>query len=224
MHWIAPDSVPAISGHFERFLFNAHGEADGMILTNGAEVHFPPHLTKAVRAAVEKNRDGALRIYGVRPREGDVFAAIAIETVDGIRIVDDGPPKKHEREKHSQHRAKRARRRPMSAEGVVRRALHGPKGETRGVLLEDGRIIRFPPHEAPRLKALVRNGAEIAARGEGVETSMGAVIEAREIGPSPDDLRGVNAKPDKPDKAHEHKHGKPHGHKHDKPHDHEKHA
>jgi hypothetical protein len=94
MHWIDPDSLPEISGRFERFLINPHGETDGMILADGAEVHFPPHLGKQVRAAVDNDSKAALRIFGVRPRQGDVFAAVAFETAAGVRIVDNGPPKK----------------------------------------------------------------------------------------------------------------------------------
>lgn len=161
-----------------------------------------------MQAAVEKNGDSALQIYGVRPREGDVFAAIALQTADGVRIVDDGPPKEHKHHKHGKHGGEKLRREPMTAEGVVRRVLHGPKGETRGVILRDGRIIRFPPHEAPRLKPLVKGGAPVAVRGEGVVTPIGTVIEAHEMGSSTAELRAVRAKPKK---AHEHQHGKPHG-------------
>ena len=42
MHWLDPDHLPEISGTFERFLLNPHGDADGMILSDGTEVHFPP--------------------------------------------------------------------------------------------------------------------------------------------------------------------------------------
>jgi hypothetical protein len=174
-----------------------------MILAGGAEVHFPPHLAGALRAALEPDAAGPLRIRGVRPRQGDVFAAVAFETAKGVRIVDNGPPKKDERETGDKPEAQE-KRAPMAVEGVVRRALHGPKGETRGALLEDGRIVRFAPHEAPRLAALLRRGATLAARGEGLATALGAVIEAREIGPSAAALQPVKAKARKPDKPRGH--------------------
>ncbi len=202
MHWIDPYSLPEISGRFERFLLNSRGEADGMILTDGAEVHFPPHLGKEVIAAV--GAEAALRIFGVRPRQGDVFAAVAFETADGACIVDNGPPKKYDPEKGDKRdeRDPKKTRKPIIVEGVVRRALHGPKGETRGALLEDGRIVRFAPHETPGLKALLERGAPLAARGESLATPLGTVIDAREIGPSATELRPVKAKTPKPDKPH----------------------
>jgi hypothetical protein len=214
MHWIDPQSLPEITGSFERFLLNPHGDADGMILADGTEVHFPPHLGDEIQAALDKDRKGLLRIRGVRPREGDVFAAVAIEIPGGGTIVDNGPPKKHEEsgEPHKQeHRLKK--REPMKVEGVVRRALHGPKGEVRGALLEDGHIIRFTPHEGPRLKELLSRGHTFAARGDGLTTRLGTVIEAHEIGADVQSLRPVG-KHDKPEKKpkpphHEDKHHGP---------------
>ncbi len=208
MHWIDPDCLPEISGQFERFLLNPHGEADGMILADGAEVQFPPHLGQEVRAAVDRDAKAALRIFGVRPRQGDVFAAVAFETADGVRIIDNGPPKKHEHEKGEKPEkcdAKKARR-PMTAEGVVLRALHGPRGETRGALLADGRIIRLAPHEASRFKALLKPDAAIAARGEGLVTEIGIVIEADAIGPDLSSLQSLGKDP-KPKKIKHEKRG-----------------
>ena len=125
----------------------------------------------------------------------------------GARIVDNGPPPKRdhrEKDENRHRREAREKRAPMAIEGVVRRALHGPKGETRGALLEDGRIVRFPPHEAPHLKALLERGATLAARGEGLATPFGTVIEAREIGPSAAALQPVKAKAPKPDRSRSH--------------------
>src|SRR4030081_2206488 len=38
VHWLDPDYLPKLSGTFECFLLNPHGDADGMILTDGIEV------------------------------------------------------------------------------------------------------------------------------------------------------------------------------------------
>jgi hypothetical protein len=50
MHWLDPDHLPESAGVAERFLLNPYGQADGMILTNGREGHFPPHLSDGIRA------------------------------------------------------------------------------------------------------------------------------------------------------------------------------
>ena len=67
MHWLDPDYLPEISGTFERFLLNPHGDADGMILADGTEVHFPPHMSPELRAAHSgraKDRRSGFAAYG----------------------------------------------------------------------------------------------------------------------------------------------------------------
>ncbi len=92
----------------------------------------------------------------------------------------------------------------MEAQGVVRRLLHGPKGEIRGLLLEDGRSGRFPPHTAQDLRTMLVPNASVLLRGEGLVTAHGTIIAVRKIGTSADDLRPVNAKKPK-DKPKDHK-------------------
>lgn len=202
MHWIDPDHLPEVSGNFERFLLNPHGEADGMMLTDGTEVHFPPHMAKDVRRAVN-GKNAPVSIRGVRPRSGDLIAAVAIDLPGGQRIIDNGPP---EKEKHKP--GPKVERKPMTAEGKTRRVLHGPKGEVRGVLLDDGCIVRFPPHEAKDRASLLSPGGRFAARGDGIVSELGTVIEAHAIGTGMDDLRPL--KPKKP--KHEEPKHKAHGH------------
>ena len=66
MHWLDPDYLPESSGTFERFLINPRGDADGMILANGAEIHFPPHMSAELCAAIRPGQ--AIKVRGVRPR------------------------------------------------------------------------------------------------------------------------------------------------------------
>jgi hypothetical protein len=42
MHWLDPNYLPVTKGTVHQFLLNPHGDADGMILTDGTEIHFPP--------------------------------------------------------------------------------------------------------------------------------------------------------------------------------------
>ena len=199
MHWIDPDHLPKSEGAVDRFLINPHGEIDGILLADGMEVHVPPHLSGEVRAAVRLG--AAITVYGVRPRHAEMIAAVAIEAESGKRIVDNGPPKEAPGEHGDEGRGKlkhdaKARHAPMEAEGMVRRSLHGPKGETRGALLEDGRIIRVPPHEAKRRGPLLQPGARLAARGPGLTVDGATVIDAKELGASVASLTPI--KPKKP--------------------------
>ncbi len=210
MHWLDPDHLPKTEGVVDRFLINPHGDVDGFLLAGGMEVHVPPHLSGELRAAVQPGV--SVSVFGVRPRHADMIAAVAIETAPGQRIVDNGPPEdEHEEHGKPKHDGK-PKQPPMEAEGVVQRPLHGPKGEVRGALLEDGRIVRLPPHDAKQRDSLLRSGARLGARGPGLTLEGATVIDAQEVGPSLAALQPV--KPKKP--KHDGKH--PKTGKHDKGH------
>lgn len=202
MHWLNPDQLPHVTSNVERFLVNPHGDADGMILTNGMEVHCPPHLSAEILAAIRPG--DRISVYGVQPRITTMIAAVAIETADGTRIVDKGPPKHEKERREPKHEAQPSQRRKFEVEGFVRCALHGPKGETRGALLHDGTIVRFSPREADALAELLSPGSPLAARGEGLVTPMGTVIEAQEIGPSAESVRPIKPKKPKHDRSDKH--------------------
>jgi hypothetical protein len=205
MHWIDPDHLPEFTGTVDQFLVNKHGEADGFLLTNGVEVHVPPHLSARLLREVRPGSE--VRVRGVRPRGVQMVAAVAIDTPKG-RILDEGPEARED-----DAAFEKAKHGPMSAGGIVKRSIHGPKGETRGAVLEDGRIIRLPPHEADRFSTLLTQGAKIHAAGEGATTSFGTVIEAREVGASAETMKAVGSKKPKHHHGPKH-HGKKHGPKH----------
>lgn len=201
MHWIDPDHLPKTEGVVDRFLINPRGEIDGILLADGVEVHVPPHLSGEIRAAL---RPGAsIAVYGVRPRDAAMISAVAIETGPGQRIVDNGPPKHgHEAGHKPDKKNKRGDAGPpalVEASGLVRRPLHGPKGEVRGALLEDGRLVRVAPHEAKDRAELLQAGAILAARGPALTVEDATVIEAKELGASMALLRPVRPKEPKHD-------------------------
>ena len=192
MHWIDPDSLSPVESKIERFLFNPHGQADGMILANGQEAHFPPHMSQRVLASFKVGE--RVTVYGVKPRLADMIACIAIETADGTRIDDKGPPTKA---KKKSHRSKPDDRncefdtRAVEIADTVERTLHGPKGEVRGVLLKDGTIIRFPPPAAQVQPQLYKPGTTLVVRGAALQIGGTTVIEATELGRSKRTLRRV---------------------------------
>jgi hypothetical protein len=212
MHWIDPDHLPEKSGLVHCFLINGEGDADGLILTDGTEVHFPPHMGRAVLDAIRPG--AAVHIRGVRPRGVAMIAAVSIAPEEGERIVDAGPPD-HDKDREAARRnAAHAARSAMEAQGVVRQALHGPKGEVRGVLLEDGRAGRFPPHAAEAVAALLVPGRPVVLRGAGFSNPHGTVIAVHEIGASAENLRKLDVGKPPPKKKHGDNPGKDHKPRH----------
>ncbi|MBV8919935.1 hypothetical protein [Bradyrhizobium sp.] len=192
MHWIDPESLPAVAGTLDRFVLNPHGEVDGFVMSCGTEdvlVHVPPHMETELVRHVRAGETVTVR--GVRPRGAALLAAVAVIAQDGHWIDDHGPGKdrKHPKVEH----------RTMTAEGTIRLALFGPKGELRGALLADGTSVRIGPKEAEHIKKLLAPGSRLIVRGDGLETKHGRVIHAREAGPTRDELAPVKApKKDKP--------------------------
>jgi hypothetical protein len=173
--------MPETKGTVDRFLLNQHGEADGLLLKHGMEVHFPPHMSAQIVTTLKPGAE--VKIHGVRPRGAEMITAVSLETADGTLIIDQGPPKKDGDPTGMKEHAPDARK-PMDVEGVVRRILHGPKGEKRGALLEDGRIVQMPPHTAESLHDKLGPGHKLAARGESLTNALGTVVAAKEIGVS----------------------------------------
>jgi hypothetical protein len=70
----------------------------------------------------------------------------------------------------------------LTAVGRIERALLGKRGEVKGVLLNDGTVVRFPRHAAYQFGALLRAGQSIAVEGLGTENQYGRGLEATAIG------------------------------------------
>lgn len=187
MHWIDPDHLPVKRGTLARFVPNDHGAIDGMLLTDGTEIHTPPHLSAALARAIEPG--AKLEVRGIKVRGADLLVAVAIDPPKGKRIVDDGP---HEGGHPDKPRKDDER---WAYEGLIERRLHGPKGNVHGVLLDDGIVIRVPPHAAKALDRLLGAGKRIAVEGRWLDTPHGAVLRADAIGPRDDALEPIPKKP-----------------------------
>lgn len=195
MHWIDPDCLKPRHGQVSRFLFNPKGDADGLILVDGLEAHFPPHLSRRVLQSIQIGE--AVTLFGVKPRTAEMIACVALESVGGERIVDTGPPvkakKKHSGKRVGKHAESTARR--VEMKDVVERSLHGPKGEVRGALLSNGCIVRFPPHAAAGAERLLKPGATLAVRGEVIDVPGSRVLEVAAWGKSMSTLEPLPRKP-----------------------------
>jgi hypothetical protein len=198
MHWIDPDYLPEAHGNVERFVANAHGEIDGIILSGPTEatlIHVPPHLSTDLQAAIQIG--DAVCVRGVRPRGTRMIAAVALISAEGRMIIDRGPKDKQDEEVRRMHSQRPSRPEDVEVAGKVRLLLHAPKGELRGAILDDGSIIRIAPKEALRFVEFLQPGVSVAVRGEGIETPYGRVVECREIGSSLDSLMPMTGQPSK---------------------------
>lgn len=181
------DQLPYVTSSVERFLVNPDGNADGMILVNGVEVYFAPYLSADVLTAIQAG--DRITVYGVLPMAEPMIAAMIIEAANGMRIEDCGPPTQKLPGTMANQRIKARETSRLEVEALVRRTLHGPNGETRGVLLDDGTTVVLPVHRREDLSALLSPASWLTVRGAGLVTQMGMAIRADEIGESAQTLR-----------------------------------
>lgn len=174
-------STSAVEGTVVQYLMNHHGDVDGLLLSDGTQVHFPPHMAKDLVSLVKP--DDPVSVQGYRSLRGAVIEAPVItNTKTGQSLVEREPSPldrpiipPHIRDMFLSER---------HAEGLVRNLLYGPRGDVNGAVLEDHTIIRVPPHAAYQVAKLLQIGQTISAIGYGTENGYGRVIEATAIGSS----------------------------------------
>jgi hypothetical protein len=172
-------SNPLIQGQVTQYLMNPFGEVDGLLLSDGTQVNFPPHMAKDLVDTVKP--DDSVSVQGYRSFGGPVVKAYVITNMRSNQSVIEREPGVLDRpivppsvrdwsllERH--------------AEGIVRVLLYGPRGEVNGAVLDDRSIVRVLPHPAYHVASLLQVGQPISAVGFGTENQYGRVIEATAIG------------------------------------------
>jgi hypothetical protein len=74
------------------------------------------------------------------------------------------------------------------AQGRVQTLLHGPASDVNGALLDDGTVLRMPPHVASQFASRLVPGQSIAVQGWMLNTAFGRVIAVEAIGASPSQM------------------------------------
>lgn len=160
--------LPETKGVVKQFTLSPRGDVDGLILQDGTEVNFPPHLGTQVVFAIKPG--DAISIRGLRARMTPLIDAASIRNdASGATITDAGP--------HARPDAI-----ATLVTGTIAQLLHGKRGEVNGALLDDGTIVRLPPHEVARLGDLFTVGKPLAVSGTLMTTPLGKVVEAWRIG------------------------------------------
>ncbi|MEA2777336.1 MAG: hypothetical protein QOF90_2742 [Acetobacteraceae bacterium] len=180
-----PRQLPAMQGKVAEYSLTPRGDVDGLILTDGTEVHLPPHLGTQLVFAVKPGDQ--VTIHGLRARAIPMVQAMSVSNdVTGNTVTDNssGGP-----------RGPRGAEQALTAQGRIKAQLHGPQGDLNGVLLEDGTIVRLPPPEAQRLASELTPGAPLYAEGDGFTGPLGRIIAAQSLGSSPTQITQIAAPP-----------------------------
>ena len=180
----APEAGSVASGRVQQWLLNPNGDADGLLLADGTQVAFPPHLSAALMKMLQPG--DTVQVSGWRAPHVPVLRAATLNA-NGQSVTNRPPtagtPKPTPRD--------RAALSALNANGRIDRLLYTDRGDVRGVLLDDKTIVRFPPHVGAQNTALLQPGATLFVRGWGTRNAMGTAIEATGMGQTADGLRDV---------------------------------
>lgn len=175
-------------GVVKQFILSPRGEVSGLILTDGTEVHVPPHLGADLVAVVKLGE--SVRVRGREAGIPKFIDATALTAQSGQSVVDRGPPPGGPQRPRGPREPALAGRR-TAIEGRIQQVLHGPRGEVNGALLDNGTIIRIGPREAELVDSLLRPGQAVAVSGIGLTSLYGSVIDVGSIGATRNEMTSV---------------------------------
>jgi hypothetical protein len=177
-----------IGGTVTRFTLTPRGDLDGLILGDGTQVHVPPHLSAELAAAVKPG--DAVSVSGSRSPTGALFIAASVtDNASNQTVVDRGPPAPGLMPPPPPPGVPVPGAQNTMVQGRVQRLLRGPAGDVDGALLDDGTVLRMPPHVAYQFATLLAPGQIVAAQGWGLNTAYGRVIDVQSVGRSLGQLR-----------------------------------
>lgn len=175
------NQLPETRGVVKQYVLGPRGNVDGLIMQDGTEVNFPPHLGVQIVFAIKPG--DTISIRGLRARMTPLIdAAMVRNEASGATIVDTGPGPRPEFSN-------------TVISGKITQLLHGKQGEVNGALLEDGTIVRLPPHEAVRLSNVLTAGNFISVSGALNATPLGKVVEVWSIGSTQGSMTALDRPP-----------------------------
>jgi len=153
-----PPSAPVggteqIAGTVSMYLLNPRGEVDGLLLADGTQVKFPPHMSADLTRTVRPG--DRITAQGVR-EASPVFTAFTITNATNGQSVNEVRPTQPP---------------PPDLRGVIQ-----------GAVLDNGTIVRIAPHASEQFMSIFQTGAAISARGYGTQNEFGRCFQPTEIG------------------------------------------
>jgi hypothetical protein len=177
------DSLPSYTGTVKHFTITPRGTIDGIILSNGQDVNFPPYLSTQIAYAVKLGDQ--VTVHGLKAASEPVVQGVSItDSTTHRTVTDNGPAAGFGPHQHGPMQR-------MMVTGKIAQTLYGPDGAANGVLLDDGTAVHLPPPQATKFKKLLKTGDTIAVVGAGTANDLGRVVMAQRIGSSFKDLQVV---------------------------------
>jgi hypothetical protein len=169
-----------LQGTVKVFTMTPVGDIEGMVLTDGNEVHVPPHLSAQLAAAVHPGE--AVRVFGWRTSVPYFVVATGLTGQRGQSVVDQGPPPPGMRPPPPPPGQPAPGAQQSTIRGRIQQALHGPAGDVNGALLEDGTTLKLGPPVAWQLSTTLQPGQSVTAQGWIISNGYGRVMDVQSVG------------------------------------------
>jgi hypothetical protein len=172
-----------IGGTVSMYVVNPRGKIDGLVLNDGTQVKFPPHMSADLARTVKPN--DRITAQGVR-EVAPVFTAFTITNANGQSVNEARPA-----QPPPPPDLGGVNLQPMQTAGAIRAVLYAPRGEVEGAVLDNGTIVRIAPHASAEFSTLFQPGAAISASGYGTQNEFGRAFEVTQIGANGQALTSV---------------------------------
>ncbi|MDQ6734514.1 MAG: hypothetical protein M3Z35_10475 [Nitrospirota bacterium] len=194
------EGLPSVTGTVQQYLLSPHGEPDGLLLSDGTAIKFPPHLGVALASHVKPGDSvEVIGFLGVQVPQGRAVKALSIKNTKTGQTLLDQPPTTPKPPKHDE--ANEA----LTVSGTVTRVLVNQHGDADGLILSGGEQVKFRPHQSQRVQDFIKDSrAAVTASGVGTKNVFGTVIRAKTIRLDGTILQ-LDDKPDKPRKGKKHR-------------------
>lgn len=189
-----PDAALEVRGTLKRYLMNPRGDVNGLLLTDGTQVKFPPQMSAGITAVIAPNDE--ITIKGFK-ENSKVFSAESITSTKTSKTVaavipdmstleqEDiygrpfTPPHKGMKNNSMNHKGLKE----MSSMGKIQTQLFDRRGRVVGAILSNDNIVHFRMHAQDKSNENVNVdvGQDLRASGFGTENTYGKSIEAVKI-------------------------------------------
>lgn len=172
-------TTPTVTGTVQQYLLNPHGEVDGLLLSDGTVVKFPPHLGIALATSIKAgDAVTAVGFIGPNTSQGRAMKALSVTNSQTGQTLVDEPPTTPPLPPHLRGLTSTA----LTVRGTVARFLVNPHGDIDRLILSGGEQITFKPHQAALIVlALGRTTGPITIAGFGAKNAFGTVVEGDAI-------------------------------------------
>src|SRR6266566_8509335 len=168
--------TPTVSGSVQQYLLTPHGEVEGLLLTDGTIVRFPPHLSAALTSTVKAG--DAVTVAGflmaATAEERAVKALTITNTATGQTVTDQPPAGRP-----MPPELRGLTLTPLTVRGTVAHLIVNDHGDVDGFILSTGEEVKFRPHNGTTVVMLLgqQPGATVHASGYGTRNAFGTVVD-----------------------------------------------